>query len=47
VFREREAGVSKMSSSIVREAMLGVTRWGWQRRFGSQRGTARARAARS
>ena len=47
VFREREAGSSKMSSSIVREAMLGVTRWGWQRRFGSARGTARARAVRS
>jgi dolichol-phosphate mannosyltransferase len=46
VFREREAGSSKMSSSIVREAMVGVTRWGWQRRFGAARGTARARAAR-
>jgi dolichol-phosphate mannosyltransferase len=47
VFREREAGSSKMSSSIVREAMLGVTRWGWQRRFGRARATARARAVRS
>jgi dolichol-phosphate mannosyltransferase len=47
VFREREAGSSKMSSSIVREAMIGVTRWGWQRRFGGSRDTARARAARS
>jgi dolichol-phosphate mannosyltransferase len=47
VFREREAGSSKMSSSIVREAMLGVTRWGWQRRFGAARSTVRARAVRS
>jgi dolichol-phosphate mannosyltransferase len=47
VFREREAGSSKMSSAIVREAMVGVTRWGWQRRFGAQRGRARARAGQS
>lgn len=47
VFRDREAGSSKMSASIVREAMTGVTRWGWQRRFGSRRGTVRARAERS
>ena len=33
VFREREAGSSKMSGSIVVEAMVGVTRWGFQRRF--------------
>jgi len=33
-FREREAGVSKMSSSIVVEAMSRVTRWGLARRFG-------------
>jgi dolichol-phosphate mannosyltransferase len=45
VFREREAGVSKMSSSIVREAMIGVTRWGWQRRFGAGHGKARDLAA--
>ena len=43
VFREREAGSSKMSTSIIREAMVGVTRWGWQRRFGAGRGTGRAR----
>lgn len=30
-FREREAGQSKMSSSIVAEAMLRVTRWGIDR----------------
>jgi len=47
VFREREAGSSKMSSSIVREAMIGVTRWGWQRRFGAARGTGRASTVRS
>jgi dolichol-phosphate mannosyltransferase len=41
VFREREAGVSKMSGSIVREAMVGVTRWGWQRRFAARRGKTR------
>lgn len=33
-FRDREAGTSKMSSSIAIEAMALVTRWGWQRRFG-------------
>jgi dolichol-phosphate mannosyltransferase len=44
VFREREAGTSKMSSSIVREAMIGVTRWGWQRRFGAGRRRSRALA---
>jgi dolichol-phosphate mannosyltransferase len=36
-FREREAGVSKMSSSIVFEAMSRVTRWGLARRFGVRR----------
>ncbi|WP_460774817.1 polyprenol monophosphomannose synthase [Microbacterium sp. GXF7504] len=30
-FREREAGESKMSSGIVVEAMLRVTRWGFER----------------
>jgi len=34
VFKEREAGVSKMNSSIVVEAMSRVTRWGLARRFG-------------
>jgi dolichol-phosphate mannosyltransferase len=47
VFREREAGSSKMSASIVLEAMIGVTRWGWRRRFGGRRDRARARAAQS
>ncbi len=28
VFRERTAGVSKMSKAIVREALMNVTRWG-------------------
>lgn len=28
VFRERTAGVSKMSKAIVREALINVTRWG-------------------
>jgi dolichol-phosphate mannosyltransferase len=42
VFREREAGSSKMSSAIVIEAMLGVTRWGLRRRLGPGRGRARA-----
>jgi dolichol-phosphate mannosyltransferase len=32
-FREREVGVSKMSRSIVAEAMLSVTRWGLQHRW--------------
>jgi dolichol-phosphate mannosyltransferase len=42
VFREREAGSSKMSSGIVLEAMTGVTRWGLKRRFSGRRGRARA-----
>ncbi|GAA3329737.1 polyprenol monophosphomannose synthase [Curtobacterium albidum] len=33
-FRDRLHGVSKMSQAIVVEAMLMVTRWGLQRRFG-------------
>jgi dolichol-phosphate mannosyltransferase len=44
VFLEREAGSSKMSASIVREAMIGVTRWGLQRRLGGRRGTDRVHA---
>ncbi len=42
VFREREAGTSKMSSAIVAEAMTGVTRWGLRRLFGARRGRAPA-----
>ncbi|WP_460819371.1 polyprenol monophosphomannose synthase [Nocardioides korecus] len=34
-FCEREHGVSKMSGSIIREALLRVTVWGWRDRFGS------------
>jgi dolichol-phosphate mannosyltransferase len=41
VFREREAGSSKMSSGIVLEAMTGVTRWGLARRFSGRRAGAR------
>jgi dolichol-phosphate mannosyltransferase len=37
VFRERQAGVSKMSRAIVLEAMAKVTAWGVQRRFGRTR----------
>ena len=37
VFREREAGRSKMNSSIVAEAMSRVTRWGLARRFRARR----------
>lgn len=40
VFREREAGSSKMNSGIVLEAMTGVTRWGLRRRFSGSRGRA-------
>jgi dolichol-phosphate mannosyltransferase len=36
VFREREAGSSKMGGAIVVEAMAGVTRWGLIRRFASR-----------
>jgi dolichol-phosphate mannosyltransferase len=37
VFRERRAGVSKMSRAIVLEAMAKVTLWGVQRRLGRPR----------
>jgi dolichol-phosphate mannosyltransferase len=37
VFREREAGASKMSGAIVMEAMAGVTRWGLRQRFTRRR----------
>ncbi len=36
-FRDRVHGVSKMSGGIVAEAMLRVTQWGLQRRFGRRR----------
>ena len=36
-FRDREAGTSKMSTSIALEAMALVTRWGWHRRFGPKK----------
>jgi dolichol-phosphate mannosyltransferase len=47
VFREREAGSSKMNSSIVVEAMLGVTRWGLRRRFAGRPGRQNARGDQS
>jgi dolichol-phosphate mannosyltransferase len=47
VFRERAEGSSKMSASIVREAMIRVTRWGLRRRLGGRRGTARVHAEQS
>jgi dolichol-phosphate mannosyltransferase len=34
-FRDRELGNSKMSGAIALEAMALITKWGWQRRFGS------------
>jgi dolichol-phosphate mannosyltransferase len=37
-FAERERGASKMSGSIVREALWLITRWGLARRFGARRG---------
>lgn len=40
-FRDRVHGKSKMSGSVVGEAMLRVTRWAIQRRFGRRRHTAR------
>jgi glycosyltransferase involved in cell wall biosynthesis len=39
-FRDRVHGVSKMSRSVVVEAMLRVTQWGLQRRFGRRRAAA-------
>ena len=43
VFKEREAGHSKMSRSIVFEAMSRVTRWGLSRRMQSRRFRSRGR----
>ncbi|MFZ6993696.1 polyprenol monophosphomannose synthase [Curtobacterium sp. RRHDQ66] len=40
-FRDRLLGVSKMSQAIVVEAMLRVTQWGLQRRFGRAPATRR------
>jgi len=40
-FTEREIGQSKMSGSIVREALWRVTRWGLRHRFDQLRGRAR------
>ncbi len=40
-FRDRLHGVSKMSQAIVVEAMLMITRWSLQRRFGRRRAAAR------
>jgi dolichol-phosphate mannosyltransferase len=37
-FVERERGASKMSSSIIREAMTRVTAWGWSAWFGKRKG---------
>jgi glycosyltransferase involved in cell wall biosynthesis len=34
-FRDRELGNSKMSGAIAAEAMVLITKWGWQRRFGA------------
>ncbi|WP_395639747.1 polyprenol monophosphomannose synthase [Pseudolysinimonas sp.] len=36
-FRDRQAGVSKMSAGIVVEAMMRLTAWAVQRRFGRRR----------
>jgi len=40
-FRDRVHGVSKMSRSIVLEAMLRTTQWGLQRRLGRRHGARR------
>jgi dolichol-phosphate mannosyltransferase len=40
VFRERQIGESKMSGSIIVEAMTKVTLWGFQRRFAQITGRA-------
>ena len=40
-FTERERGASKMSSSIVREALWRVTVWGVAHRLGQVRGLLR------
>jgi dolichol-phosphate mannosyltransferase len=44
-FIEREFGESKMSGSIVREALSAVTTWGWQRRILGQQPLARSSVA--
>ena len=43
VFAERERGESKMSGSIVREALLKVTQWGIEHRTAQLRGLLRRR----
>lgn len=43
-FTEREIGVSKMSGSNIREALVKVTRWGMQGRLSSRRSRARTEA---
>jgi dolichol-phosphate mannosyltransferase len=44
-FAERERGASKMSSSIVREALWRVTVWGARARLSALRGLLRPRRA--
>ena len=46
-FAERQIGESKMSGSIVREALLRVTRWGIEYRLAELRSTARLSCGRS
>jgi dolichol-phosphate mannosyltransferase len=40
-FTEREIGVSKMSSDVVREALIRVTKWGLRRRYTQLRSLVR------
>ncbi len=44
-FVEREFGESKMSGSIVKEALAAVTRWGWERRVHGEQPLARSSVA--
>jgi dolichol-phosphate mannosyltransferase len=37
-FTEREHGVSKMSSDVIREALIRVTKWGLRRRGNQVKG---------
>jgi len=45
-FVDRQFGESKMSGGIVREALLAVTAWGWQRRTGGHTRQVPVEAAR-
>ncbi|OBJ62707.1 hypothetical protein A9W94_11675 [Mycobacterium asiaticum] len=46
-FTEREIGVSKMSGSNIREALVKVAQWGWKGRVERRRNRSRSSGART